>query len=230
MRTISKEVTNSILIRADEVDGMVLLRARWETEPDEATRVALMRPDEAENAIRRMRSPSELVSATIPVPKGEWGGGVARATMIRSGVPLGRAHLEREAYVWVKGMHEPVPEGARVVFMNPDNYAHYDQRGALLNSAYRRSVCEDSYDLKALIALSERVGWLTVPDDGFGRKEYYVPGNGYTITVEFDLSPDEYQAAVLGERSWCLVDNVLRIKGEDPEVFRAPAEEQDHSL
>lgn len=222
MITISRKITNTMLIRADEVDGMVLLRARWEKDDDSSTVSSLVRRDEADDMVRRIRDPLEMRSATIDVLAKGGGWNEAQAILVKGDADLGRLRLINDPFVHIRGMDENVPEGTRAVFLRRDDLTYYDQGGNLLNSTYQDSVCEQQYELKALLDLSDRVDWLKIPERYTGGKIYHVPGNGYSISLIFDLTPDEYREAIIRGKTWDRIDNILRVKGEDPEQFRAP--------
>lgn len=225
MKKFTKPVTNRMVMRTDLVDGFVLLRAKWEQDEDEKTRMAIVRIEDLDALVETMQKPEDLKFAKIRVPS--YGikdhSGHARAVLLSADADTTRIAYLRNAYVDIRGMDSDVPQEAKVVFADFHLNAFYKADGKLLNSYYANSVTEDSYDLDALIQLAECSDWLHVPGH-YGSdtlKIYTVPGNGRTINLEFEVTSDEYEEAVLKNRSWDRVGDLLRAKGVDVESLRA---------
>ena len=217
----SKNVTKTLDIRVDPVDGFALIRAKWSEAEDKTAYVAVMRSEDVLLFIEGMDKPEDIQNARLTLP----GGQTAHAVLVKGDARTDRLAYETDPYLRVSGMTAEVPDGAKVVFIEMDRNAQYDRDGNLLNGYYADSVCADQYDLEGLIALADAVDWLTVPV-AYGRQIYTVPGNGPTINLQFTVAPEEYQA-LLDDRSYNRVSTLLRAKGLDPKAFAAKTSDED---
>ncbi len=228
MTMLKKTVQKQLLFKIDVVDDAFLVRAKWEDAEDKNFTQAIVAGSDVEDLVKRMQKPEDIVSAKVSILAHESNpDGLARATLVRANADVGRLAYLREVHIHAKSWADPVPENARVVFMDITRNAYYDKSGQLLNTYYADSVTARSYNLHAIIRRAEMEEWLNVPGR-FGRdgdKIYHVPGNGETINVEFTLTPEEYQSAILDNPFWDRIENAFRVKGVHlPSVQRSEEE------